>query len=144
MELNELFNEKELFEIISPSFKSVVVSLESQGKSLEEIGELSATMPYQNISQKGGSVWKSDIWPRIQKELTLILCTEDVKYEKLRNNLNNQMSQKALIALIAGAVGTQIGIAGTAIITFIVLGVTIFLRASKEGICSYYIEKFEL
>jgi DNA-binding transcriptional MerR regulator len=117
--------------------------LESQGMGIEEIGEIISENPAQGLSPKGGK-WVKDIWKKILTELTLLICTEDKKYESERKELINETSQFTILSVISEAIAHKLGMNIGVASPMVMLGLKIFKKTTTEGVCSYFKEKFEV
>ena len=146
MILNELSFELDsegLLEELPKMTKQAIEDYLSAGKEFEEIGYLLIDLPSDGLlSTKGGKAFKHKLWESILIELTILFCTKDKKYKTLRDNIKKTTSQKTLLGLVSGVVGGAFGTVSGAITPFIILGLCIFTKASKEAICKLYLEKF--
>ena len=77
-------------------------------------------------------------WTRVTNELHLLICTNDKKYEALRKQLGAQSktSQVTLVSIISSGIGAYIGLAGTIVGPFVMLGLIALLRVGKNAWCA--------
>lgn len=77
-------------------------------------------------------------WECVKKEIYLLICTNDQKYDALRSRLEKYVdnSKTPLIAVIAGAIGDQLGISAVLIAGFCAVALYAVVKVGKETYCS--------
>jgi hypothetical protein len=77
-------------------------------------------------------------WARVKRELHILICTNDVKYQSIRRLLGKEsrLTQTAIVSSIGGAIGASIGAAATIVGPFVTLGLLALLQVGKEAWCS--------
>jgi VIT1/CCC1 family predicted Fe2+/Mn2+ transporter len=93
------------------------------------------------VSRVGTSATRhhtSSYWSRVKRELHILICTDDRKYEKLRRALGKQskMTQVAIVSSISAAIGAVIGVAATFIGPFVTLGLMTLVQVGKNAWCT--------
>ena len=68
------------------------------------------------------------------------LCTNDEEYEELRKHLNaaDATLQKAVIPIIAGAIGATLGIAAAILVPFVALVILATGKIGKNAWCALH------
>jgi hypothetical protein len=77
-------------------------------------------------------------WTRVQKELHILICTNDPKYASLRRQLNKSGSaaQTTIVSNIAAAVAVSLGYTVGALLPFVVIALIAFLRLGANAWCA--------
>jgi hypothetical protein len=77
-------------------------------------------------------------WARVKRELHILICTNDTKYQSIRRLLGKEsrLTQTAIVSSIGGAIGAYIGAAATIVGPFVTLGLLALLQVGKEALCS--------
>jgi hypothetical protein len=77
-------------------------------------------------------------WKRVKRELHILICTNDRRYETLRKYIGKESktTQIALVSAIAGSIGAYIGMAATVIGPFVTLGLMALLQVGKNAWCA--------
>jgi hypothetical protein len=77
-------------------------------------------------------------WKRVQRELRILLCTNDQKYASLRKHIgkNSKATQVALVSAISGSIGAYMGVAAAVISPFVTLGLMTLLQVGKNAWCA--------
>jgi len=83
-------------------------------------------------------VRQPNYWKRVQRELHLLICTTDRKYETLRRYIGkeNKTTQVALVSTISASIGSYLGMAATVIGPFVMLGLMALLQVGKNAWCA--------
>jgi hypothetical protein len=80
-------------------------------------------------------------WERICAEFRTLICTHDAKYEQVRQeldraiNLTKEPATKVIVALIAGAIGGQLGMLWGPLVGVVGVLLLIMVRLGKEAYC---------
>jgi hypothetical protein len=77
-------------------------------------------------------------WKRVKRELHILICTNDRKYETLRKYIGKESktTQIALVSAIAGSIGAYIGMAATVIGPFVTLALMALLQVGTNAWCA--------
>jgi hypothetical protein len=77
-------------------------------------------------------------WARVKRELHILICTNDTKYQSIRRLLGKEgkLTQTAMVSGISGAIGAQIGASAAIAVTFVAFGLLGLLQVGKEAWCS--------
>jgi hypothetical protein len=77
-------------------------------------------------------------WARVKRELHILICTNDTKYQSIRRSLGKEsrLTQTAIVSSIGGAIGAYVGAAATIVGPFVTLGLLALLQVGKEAWCS--------
>ena len=77
-------------------------------------------------------------WARVKRELHILICTNDTKYQSIRRLLGKEskLTQTAIVSSIGGAIGAYVGAAATIVGPFVTLGLLALLQVGKEAWCS--------
>ncbi|MDA3917527.1 MAG: hypothetical protein PF690_11215 [Deltaproteobacteria bacterium] len=90
---------------------------------------------------------KSDLryWDLIKKEFISFLCTDDKKYDDLRQKLNTKMNQgkTTAIGIISAVMGEKLGLESTSIIGFSAILLYFAIKIHKEAFCTYLAKSLE-
>lgn len=132
--MNDIINkysEEDYLDELSPSLKAAIFELEAFGLSIEQIAEQMSKNPSFGLAAKGAEKWDGALFDRIRNELREIILTDNEKYKELREKLRKegQVSLNAIIALISGFVGQNIGVSAAVCVPFVVLAIVAILRA---------------
>lgn len=111
--------------------------LNSGANAIDVILNISQS-PLDGLSTKGGTKWNDGIGLIVVKEMHLLFCTDDAKYEALRQKIDALSGQieSAITSMISLAVAAKIGVQQAIISHFILVFILGFLKVGKEASCS--------
>jgi hypothetical protein len=77
-------------------------------------------------------------WKRVKRELHLLICTNDQRYETLRRYIGKESktTQIALVSTISASIGAYLGMAATVIGPFVTLGLMALLQIGRNAWCA--------
>ena len=77
-------------------------------------------------------------WKRVKRELHLLICTNDQRYETLRRDIGKESktTQIALVSTISASIGAYLGMAATVIGPFVTLGLMALLQVGRNAWCT--------
>ena len=77
-------------------------------------------------------------WKRVKRELHLLICTNDQRYETLRRDIGKESktTQIALVSTISASIGAYLGMAATMIGPFVTLGLMALLQVGRNAWCA--------
>lgn len=129
--------EEALSNVMAPSVRSAVATLDQYGADWDEIGAILAATPTLGLALKGGTDWRTDLWQAVKEEVAQFLCSETEKYEDLRNDWTELRERSAPIAVAAlsGTIGSYIGIAGGIIAPLVVWLLISASHIGTEAFC---------
>jgi hypothetical protein len=81
---------------------------------------------------------RPNYWKRIKKELHILVCTDDPKYQTLRRHIGKESrtTQAAIVSTISIGIASQIGSAATVIGPFVSLGLMALLELGTNAWCA--------
>ena len=76
-------------------------------------------------------------WIAVKSEIRLLVCTDDEKYRKLREQLSLEAKKGTApaVAAISAVVGSVLGVEATLIAGFIALALYAVIKVGKEAYC---------
>lgn len=78
-----------------------------------------------------------DYWQRLVDEIRVLLCTEEKRYEKVRDRISQaKPAANAVVSMVAAAIGAHIGIEQAILVPFVALGLAVVSRVSLEAWCA--------
>jgi len=77
-------------------------------------------------------------WKRVNREVRILVCTDDKKYENLRTQIGKQrrVTQFSLVSSITTAIGIYLGVAASLIAPFVTLALMALLQVGKNAWCA--------
>jgi len=77
-------------------------------------------------------------WKRVKRELHILICTTDRRYETLRRYIGKESktTQVALVSAISASIGAYLGMAATVIGPFVTLGLMALLQVGTNAWCA--------
>jgi ABC-type antimicrobial peptide transport system permease subunit len=77
-------------------------------------------------------------WPRVKHEFHVFLCTDDAKYEDLREKLRESASvtSTTVLSAIAAAIGSTLGFEAGAIVGLVAVCIYAAIKIGKEAYCA--------
>ena len=77
------------------------------------------------------------VWPNIRREIYLLVCTDDPKYNDLREDLSREktLTTAFIVSSISTWIGAAVGFTATSVTPFVVLCLIALLRVGKEAWC---------
>ena len=77
-------------------------------------------------------------WKRVKRELHILICTNNRRYETLRRYIGkeNKTTQVALVSAISASIGAHLGMTATVIGPFVTLGLMALLQVGKNAWCA--------
>ena len=77
-------------------------------------------------------------WKRVKRELHILICTNDRKYDTLRRYIGKESktTQIAMVSTISASIGAYLGMAATVIGPFVTLGLMALLQLGKNAWCA--------
>jgi hypothetical protein len=77
-------------------------------------------------------------WKRVKRELHILICTNDRKYETLRKYIGKEgkTTQVALVSTISASIGACLGMAATVIGPFVTLALMALLQVGTNAWCA--------
>jgi hypothetical protein len=77
-------------------------------------------------------------WERVQRELHLLICTNDSKYESLRRAISKHgsLTQTTIVSNISSAIAVSLGYTLAAITPLVAIGLIAFLRVGANAWCA--------
>ena len=92
----------------------------------------SATPPPKNyINPKKGNL---KYWVPIKNEFVILLCTEDKKYDELRENIRSYKTP--VLTTVSAAIGAKLGVESAVIINFCAICIYFAVKIHKEAFCT--------
>lgn len=81
---------------------------------------------------------RTSYWTRVNREVHLLICTDDEKYEKLRKYVGKESkpTQFAIVTSIAATIGAYIGVAASVIAPLVTLALMAVLQVGKNAWCA--------
>jgi hypothetical protein len=124
---------------------STVVKRAKKSKKAPFYGKAKAkrtVAPSRKVGRSAARQIQPNYWVRVKKELHILICTNDRKYESLRRQLGKEsrVTQAAMVTGIGATIGASIGMSGTVIGPFVTLGLIALLRVGKNAWCAGRIE----
>lgn len=80
---------------------------------------------------------EEDFWMKLKKELYALLCTADSKYNDLRRKIKDakDTTEKYIVAAIAAAIGSVLGIAAGILVPFVALLLLGIIQLNTNAWC---------
>lgn len=80
---------------------------------------------------------KKSYWKEVKKEFYIFLCTDDPKYKKVKDKLQNEGDKgtKYVVGVIAGVIATSVDIALGGVVTLVALFLGLIAKIGKEAFC---------
>ncbi len=77
-------------------------------------------------------------WQRLKREFTIIVCTDDPKYEDIRQKLTSggTDAKAVVVAVISAALGAELGFTAGAVAPFCILCLIALAGVGREALCS--------
>lgn len=90
------------------------------------------------VGLAGASQVQPNYWKRVKRELSILICTDDRRYETLRRYIGKEgkTTQLALVSTIAAGIGAYLGMAATVIGPFVTLGLMALLQVGTNAWCA--------
>jgi hypothetical protein len=81
---------------------------------------------------------RSRFWQRVNREVHILVCTDEKKYENLRKQIGKQtrVTQFSLVSSITTAIGVYLGVAASLIAPFVTLALMALLQIGKNAWCA--------
>ena len=95
-----------------------------------------------SVTRKVGSTGVRQVqpnyWKRVKRELHILICTNDRRYETLRRYIGKESktTQVALVSTISASIGAYLGMAATVIGPFVTLGLMALLQVGTNAWCA--------
>ena len=120
----------------STSRAYIADSLRAGVDPLQLAAEL-ANSPAQGLATKGGPRWPSDLLQRIMGEVHTLLCSDDGKYQTLRDKLRAEahLTAQVITALVANAVSVSLGLAPALCVPFVALTLAAAVKVGLGAWC---------
>jgi len=138
--------------IKSEDFLSVLPTASRQMLLKQNLGEIElieltkflASEPSRGMATKGGSNWSPDLLNEVIKEIRLLLCTNDTKYDEFRKKVKEQASPtaKIVVILISNAISANIGFAAGILVPLIAIIFAVASKVTVEAWCSKIDKEF--
>ena len=82
-------------------------------------------------------------WKQIKKEICLLICTNDIKYKKLRDTLDKtaENNKGKLTFVVAAGLGEALGLQAASITGLVAIGLYAAVKLHKETYCSICLEE---
>jgi len=124
--MNKLFEDlspEDFLQVLPSPSREYAMSAFGAGADLTQIAVKLSVEPGEGLATKGGEQWPSDIVPRITKELRLLLCTDDPKYESIREKLKGEGTTTAnvIVFVVSNAVAIHTGMAAALCVPLVAL-----------------------
>ena len=80
-------------------------------------------------------------WDFVKKEFFLLVCTEDKKYLRLKEQIKNESSKSktTILAIVSAYIGDKLGIEISGIIGFCAIFLYMLAKIGKEAFCCKYL-----
>ncbi len=90
------------------------------------------------IGSTGVRQVQPNYWKRVKRELHIMICTNDRRYETLRRYIGRESktTQLALVSTISASIGSYLGMAATVIGPFVTLGLMALLQVGTNAWCA--------
>jgi hypothetical protein len=79
---------------------------------------------------------RQNYWARVKKELRILICTDDKKYDTVRSYIPKGKSQNVVVSSLALAISSRIGIDAAVITSAVAAGLLIFLKVGINAYCA--------
>jgi hypothetical protein len=108
-----------------------------RGIDLMFFAEQMANEPSAGLATKGGTFWPSDILQQIVKELRILICTDDPRYQGVRQKLNSEgsASAKVFLLLASNAVAAHVNFTTALCVPFVALILAAITKITIEAWC---------
>lgn len=79
-----------------------------------------------------------DWWPRVKEEFHIFLCTDEKRYEKLREKLQDSANATSvtILSVISAAIGNSLGFEAGAIVGLVAVCLYAVIKFGKEAYCA--------
>ncbi len=90
------------------------------------------------VGRAGVRQVQPNYWKRVKRELHILICTNDRKYETLRRYIGKESktTQVALVSTISASIGAYLGMAATVVGPFVTLGLMALLQVGTNAWCA--------
>lgn len=90
------------------------------------------------VGNTGARQVQPNYWKRVKRELHILICTNDRRYETLRRYIGKEgkTTQVALVSTISAGIAVYLGMAATVIGPFVTLGLMALLQVGTNAWCA--------
>jgi hypothetical protein len=90
------------------------------------------------VGSSGVRQVQRNYWKRVKRELHILICTNDRRYETLRRYIGKESktTQIALVSTISASIGAYLGMAATVVGPFVTLGLMALLQVGTNAWCA--------
>lgn len=101
------------------------------------IDDLGAELTLGVRNSERGFGFEDQLWNQMKSEFRLLICESGTKYAEIRKQATDlgRQGQTAIVALLAGALGSAIGVSAAAIAPAVALLILAFVRIGREAFC---------
>jgi len=140
MELNSNYeNELNKLEEVLKSDKDIWSVVEAS-----DVNETGLLLNYRAVPKGEDNFAGYYYWQKLVKEVYLLLCTQDVKYEKERAQLNSKSDvSKIILTSVTTSLATTLGVAATTLSPFVALLFFGIIKLTKNAWCALKSDELE-
>jgi hypothetical protein len=101
------------------------------------IDDLGAELTLGIRNSERGFGFEDQLWSQLKSEFRLLICDTGTKYADIRKQAGDlgRHGQTAIVALLAGALGSAIGVSAAAIAPAVALLVLAAVKIGREAFC---------
>lgn len=135
-------SEEELKSMLDVSVRSLLLSIDTSGGDFDQLGA-ALSFPLTCLGATREPSTYPDFWPKIKREMYILVCKNGSKYSDLRKQLSKGAItvHDVLVAAIAAAISKELGFGPALLTPFIVLCLITVVRVGKEAWCHSFRER---
>ena len=136
----DALKEDELKEMLPDHTRRVLGSVEATETGIEDLGRAMAA-PSLNPAARMFTWPGENLWDSAKRELYLLICTDDEKYEDARGDLAKKVeaATAVIVTAVTAALAPWVGAAAPMLASIIVLLLVYLLRIGKKAWCTAYV-----
>jgi hypothetical protein len=135
-EIIQKFSPKDYLAVLPSTSRDYITSLVESGTEPIDLALKLSLEPGEGLATKGGELWPKDIFPRLIQELHTLICTDDKKYEAIREKIKGEATTSAnvIVFVISDAIAIHAGMAPALCVPLVAL---ILASIAKAGIAAW-------
>lgn len=137
IETLEKYSPEDFISVLPPTTKEYALTMLQANVDLTKVALQLSNEPGAGLATKSGDVWPKDIGPRIIQEVHTLLCTDDKKYTKIREQLKGEgiTSANVLVYVISNVVAIHAGMAAAICVPLVALLLAAVVKVGLAAWC---------
>jgi hypothetical protein len=81
---------------------------------------------------------KAAYWVHVKREIRILVCTSDTRYDDLRKRIKNiePLGKQAIVAIVAATIGSSLGVAAGAISALVAVALFAVVKIGVNAFCA--------